>query len=570
MGGNLSKANQLITKSADELLNNIKRLSENGPYRRHRKISSTFSMLNLCNDAFYEYAYFERSLDRCVGEMINAIFDDLFALRGIKLLPCTETEKLCLCNTASVEEYVPFEFIIPYCGERIGVRYTSLANCEVLELKRKYNVSKIVHLSWKKKARRVTTTQEVYEVLTPKEFFARYFSIEEYNIFMKKISRAIDSAKSEIGFKTIANLSPRNLANFKSEILTFLLDTSFEKIKYQALEDSKEKMVFESMTFSSEDYEILSNNFQKAGLYKALVGNEGFAKCFITAEYLYSIFADGHEFDYTSVVCGYLKSVEQLLYKLMKIRLNYHTGEDLWIKCKSLKKAQRAKLCNTIRPNPAQQSNSTQILFKKENEPFFDITLTPLIWFVHDDLNGWNVSDNARTIITSFLLNFSKECRNDHFHKDNIDIYDEVSRIRNNTLLITYLLLGGYVLTGNQQQDFTDLGIYNDSFDRMYKQILNLPSFICKFIIYFDGRNPVKAYRLYRQDAPNYDRNGAVSQSTIKFVAVDSFCSKTHDSVMQGKFPQREFALSRENMPQKISYINGRNEEVFLNDYFSP
>lgn len=44
MGGNLSKATQLIAKSTDDLLNSIKRLSENGPYRSHRKISSTFGL----------------------------------------------------------------------------------------------------------------------------------------------------------------------------------------------------------------------------------------------------------------------------------------------------------------------------------------------------------------------------------------------------------------------------------------------------------------------------------------------------------------------------------------------
>ena len=164
----------------------------------------------------------------------------------------------------------------------------------------------------------------------------------------------------------------------------------------------------------------------------------------------------------------------------------------------------------------------------------------------------------------SFLLNFAADCRNDHFHKDNIDDFCVVSRIRNNALLIIYLLLGGYKLTGNYMSDCKALGIGDDSFDKMYKKIQELPRGITKFIVYFDGQVPIKAYRHFTQEATVYDDNGSVGASKIRFVSVDEFSGDEYDRAMQGEYKSREFTLRSDNMPVKISYINGRQEEIAI------
>lgn len=114
---------------------------------------------------------------------------------------------------------------------------------------------------------------------------------------------------------------------------------------------------------------------------------------------------------------------------------------------------------------------------------------------MHDDKHGWHISDNGREVVHKFLRNFADECGNDHFHKNNIDTYSVVTRIRNNTLLLAYILLGGYKLTGNHQEDITILGIADDSFDRLYKRVQELPRRMNKFIVCFAGKEPIKAYR---------------------------------------------------------------------------
>ena len=145
-----------------------------------------------------------------------------------------------------------------------------------------------------------------------------------------------------------------------------------------------------------------------------------------------------------------------------------------------------------------------------------------------------------------------------------VNDFNVVSCIRNNAMLIIYLLLGGYKLTGNHQRDLDILGIKDDSFDRMYKKIQALPRVIRKFMVYFDGQKPIKAYRHYRQEQTVYNCNGSVEASKITFIAVDEFNSDEYDHAMQGEYQEREFHLRKENMPTKISYINGRQEEIFI------
>ena len=69
--------------------------------------------------------------------------------------------------------------------------------------------------------------------------------------------------------------------------------------------------------------------FYKEKRYLALCGKEDFAHSFITSEYLYQTLRGNNEFDYTAIVSGYLKSVEQLLFRIEKFLLNNLPSEQL-------------------------------------------------------------------------------------------------------------------------------------------------------------------------------------------------------------------------------------------------
>ncbi len=525
-------------------------------------------MLRLGNDEFYEYAYFERTLEWLVRDyLINDIFYDLFAIHGIKSKSMRpDNRNYAGYNTESIENIFSFEFIFAFGGEKIGVRYTGLCAGEAEKLIEKYRINRIIQIEWSADLTNRDTEQNQYDIVTPKNFFEQYFTLEEYEIFIEEVMKAIKDANDEIGLETIPRLSLRNLSSFKADINMTLSNPNpvYERWRFQVLPGSSDKKQLDRMSFDAQDYKILNNNFLQKGLYKALLGTEGFAKCFITAEYQYQIFEQGHKLDYTSVACGYLKAVEQLVYKLLQINLSYPLGDKLWIKKKNgnIVPPDKSLQNVTVRPNPI--TKSQQVIFSKDFERYFDIALTPMIWFLYDNTNGWEISDSGRSITRDFLLNFAKECRNDHFHKDNIDEFSVVSRIRNNAILIFYLLLGGYKLTGNHQKDLEILGIIDDSFDRLYKKVQALPRVMRKFIVYFSDEKPIKAYRHFTQKLTTYDKNGSVALSNIRFVAVDEFSNDEYDKAMQGEYAAKEFSLRKDNVPAKISYINGKNEEIFI------
>lgn len=137
----------------------------------------------------------------------------------------------------------------------------------------------------------------------------------------------------------------------------------------------------------------------------------------------------------TSIACSYLKAIQQLLHKLLKSNLKYPSEDSLWIKREN--ELPKALYIPSIscRTNPS--SGKPQVAFAKEYEACFDITMAPMSWFIHDNPNGWEISGNVRITTHSFLRNYGDECKNDHFHKDNIDDIDVDTCIRNNSLLLT-------------------------------------------------------------------------------------------------------------------------------------
>lgn len=567
MGDIIAKASKSIVDAIDVFLKRINETCENGPYRKARRIPTTYPMLKLGDDEFHEYAYFERTLEWFVRDLlINTILHDLLTIHNIES-ERQDNKKKNIKNvprsTELFEDRVPFEFVFVNNGEKIGVRYTSLCAGQAAELVEKNKVKRILQIKWSETLTSREKEQEEYTVITAAEFFEKYLSSTEYELFLSKVLPAIEAAKVEIGFETIPRLSPQYLSNFKSEIDRFLANMAFDKMRFHVLPGSKNEKSLSGMIFSADDYEVLSENFQQKRLYKALLGDEGFAKCFITAEYQFKVFKQGYNFDYTSVVCGYLKSIEQLLYKLLLINLDNPSRDKLWIK-KNSSNIPRSKytLNVTVRKNP--KTGKRQVVFDRDFMDYFDTTLAPMIWFLHDNVNGWNISDEGRLTVHSFLLNFADACRNDHFHKDNIDDFEVVLSVRNNAILIIYLLLGGYKLTGNHMKDCEVLGIDDDSFDRLYKEIQGLPKSVNKFIVYFDNQVPIKAYRHYTQEPTTYDNNGSVHASKIRFVSVDEFSGDEYERAMQGEYKSREFTLRNNNMPAKISYIRGRQEEVFI------
>ena len=291
---------------------------------------------------------------------------------------------------------------------------------------------------------------------------------------------------------------------------------------------------------------------------------------------MYSIFKNGDKLDYTSIVSGYLKSIEQLIYELMKICLN-NTTEELWITRKSglnriKNKDKKMYLDNNSRENPDNKGHY-QISFIPESEQYFDTSLGSLIWFLHNYKNLWCLSKQSFDYIfgiNGILQKYKQECRNEHFHKDNIYDYKKVERIRNNTILLFFLILGSIKdktivdqLCKLYQQDETA------TFDTIYRKLMRIPESQMNFFIQFEGEPEIQAIKVLDQPEPSYDDEGSLKDTKIIFAKVNNFHipdEKTYKMIINSK--ERRIIIDKNHIPKKIILVkyNGDRVEIMSNN----
>jgi hypothetical protein len=553
------RAEDIIKENVSRFLNRIHSVSEISSHKKFRTKAPGFGLLFPGNEEFYQYAYYEGILEWFIrDELVNATLMELFHLFDVEcLFPDTEGKVYVNASNERIEDIYPFQFIVK--KERIGYRYTSVTeeDEELEQLIADYDIDKIVVINWSlKQDKRNYNSDERVSIISFQQFSSTYFPSDISALMLKDFRNAVKQANSDIGFQTIPRLSLRYLSEFKKELYDKITKKDFTKLRYKVLNpDSNLSQNYEKIVLDDTDYDVIEEYFKTNGLHKVLFGTHGFAKCFITAEYLYYIFKEGNSFDYTSVVSGYLKSVEQLVYEIVKINLLKCTRNDnFWIKGNYPKKKKDVDIMSRLNPI----TKMPQTLFIPENERYFDITLAPMIWFLFDN-NRYRVSEDGGKHIHELLLRYSKECRNDHFHKDNIDCFSEVECIRNNTYLIIYFLLGGCEMSGNLEYNKMMLGAIDDTFDRIYKKVIEIPRSVRKFYIQFENRKKIAVRRLIEQDGVQYDEYGSVSDSVIKFVLEEKYTDTEEEPDMK-----EDIVISKNNIPEKMWFINHRGECVAI------
>ena len=567
----LNSAKKIIEDEVEVFIQRIKEYRQDNWFDDIKKGYLDFSIFFSLNDEYSEIKHFEKKLVDNIREyLVLGIFEKIFYLHNIQVEYPRQAIIIGESNSSRVmrmsDEDFPFEFIVDNNGMRTGYLFDYPLVYESEEvrffelIKHQYNLNQFEILVFYKntqierKNKFVPDYRKPYETyISLESFFNKYFSKEEYDLYLTLVRKAVQKANEEIGLHTIHTMSGRNLSNFKSLLSPQFASMSYQKMNYIFSDEQiKSKGVI-----SEEDYDNLNKKFVTAKLYKAFLGNEDFAKCFITSEYLYYTLGENELFDYTSVVCGYTKSVEQVIFKLLQINLETPNSTNiLWIKAKIPRKFQKTAL--PTRPNPI--TNITQIQFSSAYQRFFDTSLSPMIWFLYDNANGWNVSEDARNYIKRCLDDYAKNCRNGHFHKDNIYDYTTVKRIRNNTILIFYYLLGGYKLTNDVKRDQSLLGIESDSFDRLYKRMKEIPISIECFILQF-GFREIKAVLLYNQPSSNYDDNGSLKPSGIYFCQVNSFNDKSLKAAYSSPDSENLIKVDNNNLPEKVWWYNTINHK---------
>lgn len=562
--------------SIKNLANHFKSLFERkifeGPYknfiRNTARKGSDFPLFSIASDNFYIYQKYERMLKSDVRNyLINPILEELLNNCGYKVE--SQLEKLRKhsgYNNDKIELYsiCPFQFIFTKNNLRYGVRYTNLYDTDAIvkDLIKNFQIDKVIILHFSDEQDfGLNQYREVINIsdYSIKIFFDEFINEKLYHYFLTTLEEVIEEMQKLIGFDTIPSINISNITRVKLELRETLNNIDFRLLTYNS---SKE---FDSL--GRNDLSNICSNLDN-GKAQILIGESDFAQSYITSEYLYRVLVDKfnynkieHKFDYSSVVTGYLKTIEQFLYKLLCYQMDYDRSEK-WIKRgkKYVYRNKKRKFPRKeeVRENPKNEG-IYQVLATRNNLKFMDISLGSLIWYVSDNENCWNLSGQGRKLLNELLLDYKDSVRNGYFHKHNLEDIEEVKRIRENTLYLLCFIIGSL-----KDFDISKFGILDFSFNDFYTAISEVPKHIPLYIQEAIISQPLLMTRVYKQEAESYDIDGLLEQNL--------YFAKVNDSTIKYELvtdvPKDDLVIfNTKNVPYRVEYIvrsteDGSNNKV--------
>lgn len=521
-----------------------------------------FPLFSIASDNFYIYQKYERVLQSDVRNyLINPILEELLNNSGYKVeSQLDKLRKHSGYNNDKIEHYsiCPFQFVFTKNNLRYGVRYTNLYDTDdiVKDLITNFQIDKVIILHFSDEQDfELNQYRELINIsdYSIKMFFDEFINDNLYNYFLTTLEEVIEEMQKLIGFDTIPSINISNVTGVKLDLRETIKNIDFQLLTYNS---SKE---FDSL--SRNDLSNICSNLDN-GKAQVMVGESDFAQSYITSEYLYQVLVDKfnnnkleYKFDYTSVVAGYLKTIEQFLYKLLCYQMDYDRSEK-WIK-RGKKYVYRNKKREyprkeEVRENP-KNKGIYQVLVTRNNLKFMDISLGSLIWYVYDNENCWNLSDQGKELLKTLLFDYKDSVRNGYFHKHNLEDIEEVKRIRDNTLYLLCFIIGSL-----KDFDISKFGILDFSFNDFYTAISEVPKHIPLYIQETIISQPLLMTRVYKQEAESYNLNGQLEQN-LYFAKINDFTIK-YESVID--VPKNDLVIfNAKNVPYRAEYIVRSTEE---------
>lgn len=392
-------------------------------------------------------------------------------------------------------EYDAFvEFIFRFDGKNIGCRYSRASyrghETWLMDRDNDYlfngkkipgfdhldSVDEIWAIDWtddshvaKKCSRLIPGLINPCRTIEVSEFFERLFSKELFDMFVEVTRRAIDQAISLVALEAAPQLLPNNLLSFKELIMENFTEDRMRSFSYRF---QKRRYVGLVPAFSKADRAAIEEAFFNKGYRYSLIGKSDFAQSFITSEYLYHTIKSGLSIDYTAVVVGYLKSVEQLLYIIYVSAFQGQNGMCYWDTCTKPKGRFDSALPN-FRYDPYDQNGMQEMYFHWKKTGAEAPEIGTLTRFLRYFVSAWNISETGKEYVFACLDDFRAYCRNHHFHKDNIghEQYERVEIIRNNTIVCLFYLIGSFRLLDESICPYEQLGIVKYDFESLYRSI---------------------------------------------------------------------------------------------------
>ena len=475
----------------------------------------------------------------------------------------------------------PFIFIIKENHERIGYRLADfLEDEDINSILKSNHVDKAIIL----RTSRGKQTNNLIELenqqykdanvniraLSIHEFYLKQFGEEEYKAFIDSIDNYLNVTKEITGYKSVKFLSKMNLASIKIFEQKKLRDWDYLNYRYQIINASDKKvqnylyLTQKDIIFENLDDMHKSYIFDK--LYETMVSSNEYAASFITSEWLYYSFKGKENFDYTSVVSGYLKSIEQLLYKI--VMLNIDNDCKIAMKRDMLKKAFKQnipvfklidnkfnKIPEYKQGNNYKFTNYPYIEFTEHHKEFMDSSIGTFEYFLRCNKHIFLNPDNAKTV-TDMISCFRIECRNGFFHTHNLNDWDLVEKIRRNAIYLYFVLLGSCIIPEERKHELKL--IHHDQFDELCKKIREFK----KYNIYFefeydDGIKQNLVYDIHNNTI-EFNDDGVEHYDGLLFYKVDEF-QDSLKKIDKGELEDKKLYLTRDNLPKKIFGIHRKH-----------
>lgn len=453
------------------------------------------------------------------------------------------------------------EFIAELEGKNIGVRYTPLSYSDrelaIMDRDMKYlsgkegvpgfekmsPIDSVKVVDWS--GLEILETENHFidnRKITIKNFFEKYFSTEEYEIVISLAKDAVKKAKKIIALQAVPQLLPNNMYSFKRAVMAEFAREKMDAITYE-FSDGLSKGAL-----SDNDKSIINKAFYENCFCDSIIGDKDFAKSYITSEYLYKSIKEGLSIDYTSVVVGYLKSVEQLLYILYVSAFDGNSRLEYWDKCNkdyhfdiSQPEKYRYDPYASKGDEPKKQELYSHRIRIGRSAPEIGI----LINFLRYYEKAWSISEDGKEYVIKCLNDYRQYCRNNHFHKDNIDnnSYSTVSMIRNNTQVCLYYLLGAFKLLDKSVEKKEELGIVDYELESLYYNILSRRRF---YKARLDDNTEVILYYLNGISDIEFSESGIIS-GELQFLVLEKD-GKSCNTNKKGKLLENNDYLEKYTM----------------------
>ena len=476
----INRLSELINKCIDDYINNIAFELE----QSHDRLFDSFGfpMFGETSYNYHEQVYYDSYLEYYTRLMINKILQKMADEDVEEEIEWPELELYDIYKgytNAEYEEKYGFDFI--NYETKIGYRYTYFSSIEEADklLNSNNDIDKIEIVMWEEKDTvcAIQYDDERIKVVLLWDMFHELFeNLPEneinsmYDLFTGEIAKAVKRANSLIFLTTLPGFTSSYLYRAREESMSAMQNevrsiSSFyvNNIDYKNNEINSRVLI---NIYKLPEY-FLDKKFERA-----FFGTSDFAKSFMTSEYLFRYFKDNPLFDYTPIVSGYIKSVEQILHIFCE---NYYRRKNV----------------------------------KKD---FSDYTLGKYITAIKREKCFRKELIAAKNIIIGCLNSYRVESRNNLFHKDYFNEWNKVEQIRNNTLFL-YIALFGAVDPEILTYDPSVLGILNVEYNQLFKIVDE--SKYNTFSIVIDGKEYSRMWKEPRSRGLVFDRNGLITNEII-------------------------------------------------------